>query len=57
MTKRYALFVALTAIRFAVMPVLAALAWISGNAAARQQVARTWNTLASSRPPWLMPRP
>lgn len=57
MTKLYALFIALTAIRFAAMPVLAALAWISGNAAARQQVARTWKTLASARPPWLTPRP
>ncbi|MCY4511534.1 MAG: hypothetical protein OXG35_31905 [Acidobacteria bacterium] len=57
MTKLYALFIALTAIRFMVMPVLALLAWISGSAPARQKTARTWETLASTRPPWLMPRP
>ena len=57
MTKLYALFIVLTAIRFMVMPVLALLAWISGSAPARQKTARTWETLATTRPPWLMPRP
>ena len=57
MTKLYALFITLTAIRFLVMPVLAALAWISGSRAARQKIEQTWTTLASTRPPWLMPRP
>ena len=38
MTKLYALFITLTAIRFLVMPVLAALAWISGSRAARQKI-------------------
>ena len=57
MTKLYALFITLTAIRCLVMPVLAALAWISGSRAARQKIEQTWTTLASTRPPWLMPRP
>ena len=57
MTKLYALFITLTAIRFMVMPLLAALAWISGSPAARQKIAQTLTTLASARPPWLTPRP